>query len=104
MQEGETAIKLSSVPQNLSPEESSLSYNSSAGKPPVLKALKPDRASPQLPGAAIFWKAEATDEEGDKILYKFLLDGREMRKWSKINSWSWLSQGLPAGDYRSQFW
>ena len=23
-----------------------------------------------------------------------------MRKWSKTNSWSWLSQGLPAGDYR----
>ena len=60
----------------------------------------PDRASPQLPGTAIFWKAEATDEEGDKILYKFLLDGQEVRKWSKTNSWSWLSQGLPAGDYQ----
>ncbi|MEI8003982.1 MAG: DUF1616 domain-containing protein, partial [Methanothrix sp.] len=69
-------------------------------QPPVLKALVPDRASPQLPGAAIFWKAEASDEEGDKILYKFLLDGREVRKWSKINSWSWLSAGLPTGDYQ----
>ena len=67
---------------------------------PVLKALVPDRASPQQQGAAIFWKAEATDEEGDKILYKFLLDGQEVRKWSKTNSWSWLSQGLPAGDYQ----
>jgi hypothetical protein len=68
--------------------------------PPVLKALVPDRASPQLQGSAIFWKAEATDEEGDKILYRFFLDGREVRKWSKINSWSWLTQGLPAGDYQ----
>jgi uncharacterized membrane protein len=67
---------------------------------PILTALVPDRASPQQLGAAIFWKAEATDEEGDKILYKFLLDGREVRKWSKTNSWSWLSQGLPAGDYQ----
>jgi hypothetical protein len=68
--------------------------------PPVLKALVPDRASPQLQGSAVFWKAEATDEEGDKILYRFFLDGREVRKWSKINSWSWLTQGLPAGDYQ----
>ncbi|MDQ1262001.1 MAG: hypothetical protein QG575_1182, partial [Euryarchaeota archaeon] len=71
-----------------------------SNRPPVLKALVPDRASPQQLGAAIFWKAEATDEEGDKILYRFFLDGREVRKWSKINSWSWLSQGLPAGDYQ----
>lgn len=67
---------------------------------PVLKALVPDRASPQQQGAAIFWKAEATDEEGDKILYRFFLDGQEVRKWTKINSWSWLSQGMPAGDYQ----
>jgi len=68
--------------------------------PPALRALVPDKAGPQLPGVAIFWKAEATDEEGDKILYKFLLDGSEVRKWSKTNSWSWLTAGLPAGDYR----
>ncbi|MEI8004339.1 MAG: hypothetical protein WCG94_08370, partial [Methanothrix sp.] len=73
-----------------------LPYN----QPPALKALVPDKTSPQLPGAAIFWKAEATDEEGDKILYKYLLDGREVRKWSRTNSWSWLSQGLPAREYQ----
>jgi hypothetical protein len=73
---------------------------SEINQPPVLKALVPDIASPQLPGAAIFWKAEASDREGDKIHYKYLLDGREVRKWSKINSWSWLSQGLPAGDHQ----
>jgi uncharacterized membrane protein len=71
-----------------------------SNRPPVLKALVPDRASPQQQGAAIFWKAEATDEEGDKILYRFFLDGQEVRKWSKTNSWSWLSQDLPAGDYQ----
>jgi hypothetical protein len=67
--------------------------------PPVLKALTPDRASPQQQGAAVFWKADAADVEGDKILYRFFLDGREVRKWSKTNSWSWLSQDLPPGDY-----
>jgi hypothetical protein len=82
------------------PSHTQASLPSESNHPPALKALVPDRASPQLTGTAVFWKAEASDEEGDKILYKFLLDGREVRKWSKINSWSWLSQGLPAGDYQ----
>jgi hypothetical protein len=79
------------------PQEQGSAYSN---RPPAIKALVPDRPSPQLPGTAIFWKAEASDEEGDKILYKYLLDGQEVRKWSKTNSWSWLSQGLPAGDYQ----
>ncbi|MDD2835578.1 MAG: DUF1616 domain-containing protein [Methanothrix sp.] len=89
-------IRQSEIDLNISDGEESDNSN----LPPVLKALVPDRASPQLQGSAIFWKAEATDEEGDKILYRFFLDGREVRKWSKINSWSWLTQGLPAGDYQ----
>ncbi len=83
---------------SLSAGQSEINVNSN--QPPALKALLPDRASPQLQGAAVFWKAQASDEEGDKILYKYLLDGQEVRKWSKTNSWSWLSQGLPAGDYQ----
>ncbi len=80
--------------------ESNVEGVDNSNRPPVLKALVPDRASPQLQGSAIFWKAEAMDEEGDKILYRFFLDGREVRKWSKINSWSWLTQGFPAGEYQ----
>ncbi len=81
------------------PDESQDQEIANSNQLPILKALVPDRSSPQQQGVAIFWKAEATDEDGDKILYRFFLDGREVRKWSKTNSWSWLSQGLPAGDY-----
>jgi len=81
------------------PDESQGQEIANSNQLPILKALVPDRSSPQQQGAAIFWKAEATDEDGDKILYRFFLDGREVRKWSKTNSWSWLSQGLSAGDY-----
>ena len=102
-------------PQNVSYNESDLSRviqseiksntsqvqgNANSNSLPVLKTLVPDRSSPQQQGAAIFWKAEATDVEGDKILYRFFLNGQEVRKWSKTNSWSWLSQDLPAGDYQ----
>ncbi|MCX6680514.1 MAG: DUF1616 domain-containing protein [Methanothrix sp.] len=93
-----TSSKLVAFKPPIKSNESNADNNSN--RPPVLKALLPDRASPQQQGAAIFWKAEATDEEGDKILYRFFLDGQEVRKWSKTNSWSWLSQGLPAGDYQ----
>lgn len=93
-----TSSKLVAFKPPIKSNESNADNNSN--RPPVLKALVPDRASPQQQGAAIFWKAEATDEEGDKILYRFFLDGQEVRKWSKTNSWSWLSQGLPAGDYQ----
>ena len=67
--------------------------------PPVLESLTPDRPSPQPPGTAIFWRAKATDYEEDKILYKFLVDGREANKWSRIGSWSWLTSGLSPGNY-----
>ena len=68
-------------------------------QPPVLYSLLPDRPSPQEKGIAIFWKAQANDPDGDQILYRFLLDGEEKRKWSKSNSWSWPTQYLPAGEY-----
>jgi hypothetical protein len=71
-----------------------------SNRPPALIALVSDKASPQTQGAAIFWKAQAEDEEGDKILYRFLLDGKEAKRWSKAGSWSWMTAGLPAGDYR----
>ena len=68
-------------------------------QPPVLQNLLPDRPSPLTRGTAIFWRAEATDPDGDTILYRFLLNGEEKRKWSKSSSWSWATQYLPAGDY-----
>ncbi len=68
-------------------------------QPPVLQSLQPDRSSPQTKGTAIIWRAGAEDPEGDRILYRFLLNGTEERKWSKSNSWSWSTHYLPAGEY-----
>jgi len=68
-------------------------------QPPVLHSLLPDRPSPQTKGTAIIWRAEAEDPEGDRILYRFLVDGIQGRKWSKSSSWSWPTQYLDAGEY-----
>ena len=75
-------------------------YNASdSNHPPVLEALMPDRPSPQPIGTTVFWKAKASDEEGDKIFYKFQVNGKEAGRWSRIASWSWLTTGLSPGNY-----
>jgi len=68
-------------------------------RPPVLESLTPDKSSPQSRGTTIFWKVKADDPDDDRILYKFLLDGKPMTKWTKSNSWSWSAGDSPAGDY-----
>jgi len=55
--------------------------------------------SPQTKGTAIIWRAEAIDPDGDRILYRFLLNGEEMKNWSRSGSWSFLTHYLPAGEY-----
>ncbi|NLH22462.1 MAG: hypothetical protein GX463_09895, partial [Methanothrix sp.] len=72
---------------------------SDVNRPPILEALIPDRASPQPPGTAIFWRAKATDHEGDRLFYKFLVSGREANNWSRIGSWIWPTSGLSPGNY-----
>ncbi len=68
-------------------------------RPPVLESLAPDKASPQNRGTTVFWKAKASDPEDDRVLYKFLLGGQPVSKWTKSNSWSWSTGDAPTGDY-----
>jgi len=75
------------------------SNSSDVNRPPILEALIPDQPSPQPPGTAIFWRAKATDFEGDRIFYKFLVSGQEANNWSRIGSWIWPTSGLSPGNY-----
>lgn len=80
-------------------QDNASSDASDVNRPPILEALIPDRASPQPPGTAIFWRAKATDHEGDRLFYKFLVSGREANNWSRIGSWIWPTSGLSPGNY-----
>jgi len=88
------------------PEDSFDSFKAAAftitksNKPPVLRSLVPNATSPQVQGSTVIWKAGAVDPEGDKIFYKFQLNGRDMNRWSESATWKWSSKGQPAGDYR----
>ena len=82
------------------PKASITSENvSTINHPPVLQSLQSSMPSPQTKGTAIIWRAEAIDPDGDRILYRFLLNGEEMKNWSRSGSWSFLTHYLPAGEY-----
>ena len=71
-----------------------------SNQPPILKSLKADNSSPEVQGAVVFWKAVALDSDGDPVLYKFQVNGRDMNRWSKSDNWRWSTKDLPAGDYK----
>jgi hypothetical protein len=73
---------------------------SGPNQPPTLSSLSPDPPGPQVQGATVFWKASATDPDGDKILYRFFLNGRAVSRWSESDSWAWATAGVPTGEYR----
>lgn len=89
------ASNLSVLPENASGPDNVSTIN----QPPVLQSLQSSMPSPQTKGTAIIWRAEALDPDGDRILYRFLLNGEEMKNWSRSGSWSFLTHYLPAGEY-----
>ncbi|MDM7934307.1 MAG: SdrD B-like domain-containing protein, partial [Methanothrix sp.] len=72
---------------------------------PVLNALIPNLPSPQAPGAAVVWSANATDADGDQILYRFFLSGpatggslQPMTDWVSASTWTWNTAAGDAGE------
>ncbi|MFA6371357.1 MAG: transglutaminase domain-containing protein [Methanothrix sp.] len=56
--------------------------------PPTVSSLNPDPASPQDAGTQVVWTAFASDADGDTLLYRFLLNDRDVTDWSHDNSWA----------------
>ncbi|MCX8207598.1 MAG: DUF1616 domain-containing protein [Methanothrix sp.] len=57
-------------------------------RPPELISLTPDKAGPYEPGDEVLWTAEARDPEGDRLLYRFFVDGVAVSDWSGTGRWS----------------
>ena len=57
--------------------------------PPVLASLTSDRSSPQNAGTVILWTANASDPDGDLILYRFFLNELPATDWQLSNQWPW---------------
>jgi len=59
--------------------------------PPVIISLTSDKASPQEAGTVVLWTANASDPDGDLILYKFFLNGLPTTNWQLSNQWPWIA-------------
>ena len=59
--------------------------------PPVITGLTSDRSSPQDAGTVILWTANASDPDGDLILYRFFLNGLPATDWQLSNQWPWIT-------------
>ncbi|MCP1392840.1 MAG: hypothetical protein J5I35_08790 [Methanothrix harundinacea] len=77
-----------------------------SNQPPVVTALTPSRASPQIAGTRVTWTASASDPDGDQILYRFWMKGpstgniwKVVRDWSSSRTWTWSTSSGDAGQY-----
>ena len=70
-----------------------------SNKPPAVTELQAQPSGPYAAGDVITWICKAADPEEDKILYKFLVNGRVAQDWSESASWSWDTAGQPAAEY-----
>ncbi len=74
--------------------------------PPGLQSAtnpeEPEARQFQSPGSGRSSSLEgrALDSDGDPVLYKFQVNGRDMNRWSESDSWRWSTKDLPAGDYK----
>lgn len=71
-------------------------------QPPELISLYSNHSSPSPSGTYINWTVESIDKNGDKIYYRFLVDGNVEQNWSASNVWLWNTQDLQTDDYHIQ--
>ncbi len=53
--------------------------------------------SKAIAGTAITWKVNVTDSDGDKILYKFFLNGEPVTDWTTVSRWTWTTEDADVG-------
>jgi len=85
--------------------ESQEATSKSADMTPVIIAITPDLLSPQKADFKIIWTADATDPDGDTLLYRFLLSGprtgnewHEVQGWGSSNTWIWDTTAKDVGE------
>jgi large repetitive protein len=83
----------------------------SLNSPPDIKSLDPESKSPQPAGSTVVFKAQAIDQDGDEVSYKFWLkgpstDGEWLEKtgWIKGGRWSWHTTGSDIGQSQIKVW
>ena len=78
---------------------------------PSANSLVPDQSSPQTAGTSIAFIADATDPDGDPLLYRFWLKGPSTankwvvkQDWSSNNAWTWATTDADIGKSEISTW
>jgi PKD repeat protein len=92
------------TPSSISPENYNGGKNAGIGAEnsenqlPVIVSMVPDKSSPQETETIVTWTAEASDPEGDPLVYRFLLGGKIVSDWSPASSWTWATTSGDIGE------
>ena len=100
------------APENVTPQQpvnetepSEPVIPAAVNRTPVMNSLASDLASPQLPGASITWTANATDADGDPLLFKFWHSGpatngawQPVTEWNQASTWIETTSSADAGE------
>lgn len=65
---------------------------------PFIEDLASTLSSPQEAGTIITWSANASDVDGDVVLYRFILNDKPKTDWTTENKWTWVPN--KSGSYR----
>ena len=69
-----------------------------SNRPPEMIGLVAEPMSSQEAGTAVTWTAEATDPDGDQMLYRFMVNDGPTTDWQAQNQWTWNASDV--GTYR----
>ena len=85
--------------------KTAVALGSTATPKATIQSLSPDKTSPQVPGAKVVWKLEATSPNNEKMLYNFLLKGPatggkllDETGWIADKAWTWNTTDEDAGE------
>ncbi|NYT02690.1 MAG: hypothetical protein GKC10_08045 [Methanosarcinales archaeon] len=74
-------------------------------QPPTLISFVPDRMFSARPGSTVVFAAQASDQDGDRVLYQFWLNGpatgniwKAMTNWTEVGIWNWTTTAADAGN------
>ena len=65
---------------------------------PSITGFGPDKASPQDLGATVTWTAEASDPDGDPVLFRFFAGGLPVTDWQPQGQWTWTTSNANVGE------
>lgn len=99
-----TAGTLLAVMIEDNPTQSNKVDSSKENALPTISGLTSHEPTPQYEGEAIHWEAAAFDPDGDRLFFKFLVNGKDQTGWTTDKTWTWENTEDYIGDNIIDVW